>query len=132
MPKNKQQVVCTFDVKFTRRQFITKAALVLRVVVQLKVVDHQSVNGAVAHHLVLLPVRFDLFSVLLPRQLDVVFRHGARQGDVLSGQGVHVLQAVDELKRQSWITATHHYIIWRRSTVVDRWSSTGELSLSYA
>ena len=92
----------TFDVKFTRGQIVTKAALVLGVVIQLGVVDHQSMNGSVAHHLVLLSVRFDLFSVLLPRRRDVVFGHGALEGDVLAGQCLGVLQSRDELERQSW------------------------------
>jgi len=98
----------TFDVKFTRRQIITKAALILGIVVELDVVDHQSMNGPVTHHLELLAVRFDLLSILLPRQLNVILRHGARQGDVLAGHRFGVLQPVDELERQSWITPTHH------------------------
>ena len=91
--------------KFTRRQIITKATLIFRIIIKLNVVDHQSMYRAVTHHFILLSIRFDLLSILLPRQLDVIFGHGTRQRDVLSGQGAGVLQAFDELERQSWSTA---------------------------
>lgn len=91
--------------KFTTREFITEGALIVGVIIKLSVVDHQSMGRSVMNHLVLLPVRFDLLTVLLPRQLDVVLGHDARQGDVLSSQRLRVLQTFDELERQRWMTA---------------------------
>jgi len=97
----------TFDVKSTRRHIITEAALVLSIVIQLCVMDHQPMNRPITNYFVLLSVWFDLLSVLLPRQLNVILGHGARQGDVLTDQRLGVLQTFDELERQRWTTATY-------------------------
>lgn len=67
----------TFDVKFTRRHIITKAALILCIVIQLDVMDQQAMNCPIDHHLILFTIWLDFLTVLLPRQLNVVLGHGA-------------------------------------------------------
>jgi len=91
----------TLDAKFTRGELVAEAALVLRLVVRSGVADHQFVNCALHHNLVFLTVRLEHVAVLLPRQLHVILGHCARQRHFLTDQNVRVLQAVDELERQS-------------------------------